>query len=77
MEIAVSPIRNHVPDTRGEPSTPRIMGNDVMSKALQQISFSLFSEEIENSYLPSRFVRPTFVMYDGKSNPIDHVKHYN
>ena len=52
MEIAVSSRMNHVSTDHNEPPTLRIMGNYAMSKALQQLSFSLFFKDIENSYLP-------------------------
>ena len=48
-----------------------------MSKALQQISQSLFLEEIEKMDLPQRFTRPTFMLYDGKSDLVEHVSHYD
>ena len=44
---------------------------------MQQISKSLFSKEIEKIDLPWRFTQPTFTIYDGKSNPMEHVSHYN
>ena len=77
MEIAVSSRMNHVSNDHNEPPTLHIMRNYAMSKALQQLSFSLFFKEIENSYLPQLFVKPTFIMYDCKSNTIEHVSHYN
>lgn len=52
MEIVVSPRMNHVSNDHNKPPTLRIMGNYAMTKALQQLSFSLFFKEIENSYLP-------------------------
>ena len=48
-----------------------------MSKALQQISQSLFLEEIEKIDLPRGFTQPTFTIYDGKFDPIEHVSYYN
>ena len=39
-----------MPKNRGEPSPPPNMGNDVMSKALQQISRSPFSEDIDKPF---------------------------
>ena len=27
--------------------------------------------------LPKRFTRPTFTIYDGKTDPVEHVSHYN
>ena len=48
-----------------------------MAKALCQISRSPFLEEIEKIDLLKRFTRPTFTIYDGKTDPVDHVSHYN
>lgn len=48
-----------------------------MGKASQQISQSLFSKEIERTDLPCKFIGPTFIIYDGKTGPVEHVNHYN
>ena len=48
-----------------------------MNKALQQIYRSPFSEEIESTNLLQRFTRPTFIIYDGKTDPVEHVTYYN
>ena len=47
--------------------------NDAMSKALDQISKSLFMRKIEGAKLPQRFHRPTFTMYNGQTVPVEHV----
>ena len=41
------------------------VGNDVMKKALSQISKSPFTRGIEKAKLPKRFHQPTFAMYNG------------
>ena len=41
------------------------VGNDVMKKALSQISKSPFTWGIERAKLPRRFHQPTFTMYNG------------
>ena len=48
-----------------------------MSQALHKISRSPFFEEIENLDPPRRFVRPAFVIYNGKSNLVEHMSHFN
>lgn len=48
-----------------------------MSQVLHQISRSSFSKEIENSDPPWRFVRPAFVIYNEKSDLVEHVSHFN
>ena len=53
------------------------MGNDVMSKALNQISKSPFTHKIEGAKLPRRFHQPTFTIYNGRTDPIEHVSQFN
>ena len=49
---------------------------DVMSCALRRAVRSTFSDEIEWAPMPSRFTRPPFNSYDGKTDPVEHVSHY-
>ena len=49
------------------------VGNDVMKKALSQISKSPFTQGIERVKLPIRFHQPTFVMYNGRTDLVEHV----
>ena len=53
------------------------LGNDVMSKALNQISRSPFTRWIEGGRLPRWFTLPTFTMYNGQTDPVEHVSHFN
>ena len=53
------------------------LGNDAMSKALNQISRSPFMRRIERMRLPRRFTQPTFTMYNGQTDPVEHVSHFN
>nr|XP_023883329.1 uncharacterized protein LOC111995642 [Quercus suber] len=48
-----------------------------MSKALNQISKSLFTRWIEGGRLPRRFTQPTFIMYNGRTDLVEHVSHFN
>ena len=57
--------------------TPRSMGNDAMNKALSQISKSPFTHRIDRAKLPYRFMQPTFTIYNGRTNPVEHVSHLN
>ena len=41
------------------------LGNDVMNKALSQVSKSPFTQNIEDASLPRRFHQPTFTIYNG------------
>ena len=49
---------------------------DAMSHALRRAAQLPFSDEIERVPMPSRFTRPPFNSYDGKTDPVEHVKHY-
>ena len=53
------------------------LGNDTMSKALNQISKSLFTRRIERGKLPQWFTQPTFTMYNGRTDPVKHVSHFH
>ena len=53
------------------------LGNDAMSRALNQISKSPFTRRIEGGKLSRRFTQPTFIMYIGRTDPIKHVSHFN
>ena len=41
------------------------LGNDVMNRALSQVSKSPFTQNIEDTSLPRRFHQPTFTIYNG------------
>ena len=62
--------RHRSPPTRG-------LGNTAMNKALSQVSKSPFTRNIEDAVLPRRFYQPTFTLYDGRSDPIEHVSHFS
>ena len=47
------------------------LGNDAMSKALNQVSRSPFTRKIEGARLPRRFNRPTFTIYNDRTNPVE------
>ena len=48
-----------------------------MNRALNQISKSHFIRKIEGGRLPQRFTQPTFTMYNGRMDPMEHVNHFN
>ena len=50
--------------------------NDVMKKALSQISKSPFTWGIERAKLSRRFHQPTFTMYNGRTDPVEHVSQF-
>ena len=48
-----------------------------MSRALNQISRSSFTRRIEEGRLPWRFTQPTFTMYNGRTDSVEHMSHFN
>ena len=53
------------------------LGNDVMNRALNQVSKSPFSWNIEDVSLPRRFHQPTFTIYNGRTDQVEHVNHFS
>ena len=47
-----------------------------MKKALSQISKSPFTRRIEKAMLSRRFHQLTFVMYNGRTDPVEHVNQF-
>ena len=48
-----------------------------MSKALRQISKSPFTRRFDRANLPQWFTQPTFTIYNGRIDPLEHVSHFN
>ena len=67
----------HRHEHRYKSLTYRGLGNDAMSKVLNQISKSPFTRRIEGTKLPQRFHQPTFTIYNGRTDPVEHVSHFN
>ena len=51
--------------------------NDAMGRALNQISKSPFTRKIEGGKLPRQFTQPTFTMYNGQTDPVEYMSHFN
>ena len=64
-------------ERRNRNSSLRDLGNDAMSRALNQIFRSLFTLRIEGGRLPRWFTQPMFTMYNGRTDPMEHVSHFN
>ena len=47
-----------------------------MKKVLSQVSKSPFTRGIEKAKLPRRFHQPTFAMYYGRTDPVEHVSQF-
>ena len=62
--------RNKSPPHKG-------LGNNAMNKALSQVSKSPFTWNIEGVSLPHRFYQPTFTLYNGRTDPVEHVSHFS
>jgi hypothetical protein len=75
LEIGSRGNWSESPSTVRQPYGERI-GRETVWKALNQISYSPFSKEIESAHLPRNFSAPTYVMYDGKADPVGHISHY-
>ena len=61
---------------RKSPS-PRGLGSDAMSRALNQLSKSPFTCHIEGATLLRRFQRPAFTLYNGNTYLVEHVSQFN
>ena len=59
-----------------EERRPRNATMDAMSRALCRATRSPFLRDIEGAPMPSRFTRPPFNSYDGKTDLVEHVSHY-
>ena len=67
----------HYRRRRRRSPSPRGLGNDAISRALDQLSKSPFTHHIERVILPRRFQQPTFAIYNGKTDPVEHVSQFN
>ena len=64
-------------ERRNKNSSSKGLGNDAMSRALNQISISPFTRRIKEGRLPRQFTQPTFTMYNGRIDHVEHVSHFN
>ena len=48
-----------------------------MNEALSQVAKSLFTRNIKDASLPRRFHQPTFTLYNGQTDPVEHVSHFS
>ena len=53
------------------------LGNTAMNEALSQVPKSPYTRQIEGASLPRRFNQPTFSLYNGRIDPVEHVSHFN
>ena len=57
--------------------THKGLGNKAMNEALNQVAKSSFTRRIEGASLPRRFHQPTFSLYNRRTDPVEHVSHFN
>ena len=50
--------------------------NDAMSRVLNQIFRSSFTHKIEGARFPRQFNQPMFTIYNGRTDPVEHVSHF-
>ena len=62
---------------RNRNSSSKGLGNDAISRALNQISKSPFTRRIKGGRLLRRFTQPTITMYNGRTDLIEDVSHCN
>ena len=48
-----------------------------MNEALSEVAKSPFTRQIEGASLPRRFNQQTFSLYNGWTDPMEHVSHFN
>ena len=64
--------------TKGMNAEAHLQGAcDTMSRALDQLSRSPFTCRIKEVTLPRRFQQPTFTIYNGNMDPVEHVSQFN
>ena len=57
--------------------THKGLGNKAMNEAINQVARSPFTRSIEGASLPWRFHQPTFSLYNGRTDPMEHVSHFS
>ena len=51
--------------------------NNAMNEALSQVARSPFTRSIEGASLPRRFHQPTFSLYNGQTDLVEHIGHFS
>ena len=63
--------------TRNTTISHERLGNNAMNEALSQVAKSPFTRSIKGASLPRRFHQPTFSLYNGRTDPVEHVNHFS
>ena len=53
------------------------LGNNAMNEALSQVARSPLTRSIEGASLPQQFHQPTFSLYNGRTDLVEHVSHFS
>ena len=64
-------------ERRNRNSSSKGLRNDTMSRALNQISKSPCTRRIEGGMLPRQFTQHMFTIYNSRTDPVEHVSHFN
>ena len=72
-----SHVEEHYQRHESRSPSPKGLGHDAMSRALDQLSRSPFTRRIEGAALPRRFQQPAFTIYNGNTDPVEHVSQFN
>ena len=67
----------HKHKNKNKNPTHKGLGNNAMNEALNQVARSPFTRNIEGASLPRRFHQPTFSLYNGRTDPVEHVSHFS
>ena len=67
----------HCRKRRHRSPSPKGLGSDSISRALDQLSKSPFTHHIKGAILPRQFQQPTFSIYNGRTDPMEHVNQFN
>ena len=62
---------------KGKSTLHKGLGNKAMNETLSQVAKLPFTRRIECASLPRRFNQPTFSLYNGRTDPVEHVSHFN
>ena len=57
--------------------TYKCLGNNAMNETLNQVARSPFTRNIGGASLPRRFHQPTFSLYNGRTDLVEHVSHFS
>ena len=69
--------KEHHHKRKSKNPTYKGLGNNAMNKALNQVARSPFTWNIEGASLPRWFHQPTFSLYNGRTDPVEHVSHFS